>query len=83
MSPTSCGVTVGMAFVEDTPDVATPGLTLSREMIPERFVYQYDSDPSRFIPLMVISLSLASLSVIAALSAFYMFVRMRRAFYHE
>ncbi|RYP09980.1 hypothetical protein DL765_008249 [Monosporascus sp. GIB2] len=32
---------------------------------------------------MAISLSLASVSVIAALAAFYMFVRMRRSFHHD
>lgn len=32
---------------------------------------------------MAVSLCLASISVIAALTAFYMFVKMRRAFHHE
>lgn len=72
-----------MAFAEDPSDAAIAGLVPSHEELFERFVYQYDPDTSKVVSLMAVSLCLASISVIAALTAFYMFVKMRRAFHHE
>lgn len=54
-----------------------------QEKVAERFVYQYEPNTTKLFSLMVVALFLASLSVLAALITFYMFVRMRRAFQHE
>lgn len=73
-----------MSFLGEPPDVTnTTYLAPPYEKVAKRFVYQYDPNTSKLISLMAVALSLASLSVLAALVAFYMFVRMRRAFQHE
>ena len=69
----------GPSNATNIPDLA-PSL---HEKVAERFVYRYDPNTSKLVSLMALSLSLASLSVLAALVALYMFVRMRRAFHHE
>ncbi|KAI1339478.1 G protein-coupled glucose receptor regulating Gpa2-domain-containing protein [Xylariaceae sp. FL0016] len=61
------------AFAVQSPSVHTPLATRFSSV-------SNDSQNSQLVALMFISVSLASISVLAALSAFYWFVRMRRSF---
>ncbi len=73
-----------MAFAGELSEASIAELPpLHEKKFTETFVYHYDPDTSKLVSLMIVSLSLASMSVLAALAAFYMFVRMRRAFHHE
>ncbi|RYP34027.1 hypothetical protein DL767_004469 [Monosporascus sp. MG133] len=83
MDRTSREVTVGMAVLEELANATIAKLVPPQEGIHERYSSQSDPNNSKLVSIMVISLSLASVSVIAALTAFYMFVRMRRSFHHD
>lgn len=71
-----------MAFVGGSLDETISKLISPRETSSES-VYHSDPETVKLVSLMVISLCIASISVVAAFLAFYMFVRMRRVFHHE
>ncbi|KAH9908459.1 G protein-coupled glucose receptor regulating Gpa2-domain-containing protein [Xylariomycetidae sp. FL2044] len=66
-----------MAPLAELPDTQLMGNILTHRDTPE---HTLSDDHARLVSLMALSISLASISVIAALIAFYWFVRMRRSF---
>lgn len=70
---------MALTAMHPNPDAASPSIIFAKRNSTQSNV----PSEQELVAVMYISLSAASISVLAALCAFYWFVRMRRSFRHE